>query len=138
MKANSTRKAATRAAILPGVNIIEPEQFEQLDKIAGLPPEDVAEINRDKAFAATPVTMALKDVCDLIGWEVNPRSFASDALERLAAQLDAMTPEEGDAPDYETWRCFMALRSRMLLAARVERALRAGGDAGAPREVNPT
>ena len=74
-----------------------------------------------KRMADIPVPMTLGEICGVIGNDVHPELFASEALAAIADQVETTAVIIDAAPDFsgDAWRLFKNIAERAKLASRV-------------------
>jgi hypothetical protein len=95
-------------------------------------------VARREAQAATVVPLMLQEICDVIGHDVAPDSFAVDALRVIGDQIDTLAGLVESEASSDSWRLFRNLAARAELASRVAYWIDQGKLAAGPSaEVQP-
>jgi hypothetical protein len=97
------------------------EEIRRAAERIGIPVDAYIEQERKRRFGEeTQLTFSLTELCDAIGFEVHPESFASDAFERIAQQIEG---EAHSDQDDENWHRLRSIAERANFAALVVRKL---------------
>lgn len=88
-----------------------------------------------RSLAEMSVPMTLGEICDIIGVDVQPESFATSALSAIADQINSTAVLVETDRSNDSWRLFKNLSQRAELASRVAEWLAA--EATEQAEVQP-
>lgn len=136
-RSRGTNKKLARKALKPATTAVDRRL---LAKAKSEAEEATAAINgatvvpQPKAIGGLVVSMTLDQLCVLLGQNIEPERFASEALDSIADQIDTLAALTEDAPDFtqEAWRLFKNLSERAKYAGKVVSWLGSDKRAGLP------
>jgi hypothetical protein len=76
---------------------------------------------KQKAIEGLPVTLTLREACDLVGRDLEPAAFQEQVFNVLARELDVLSDlaEDQAHAGFDGWCAFQNLRSRIELAGKI-------------------